>query len=238
MKIALLGYGKMGQLIAQLAEERGHEIVLKHTGENPLDDFKGAEVAIDFSTPESATKNMKIAFSHKVSVICGTTGWLDAFEEVCNSCMKEGVAFLYASNFSLGVNLFFALNKQLALLMEPHPYKTSIEEIHHTQKLDAPSGTAISLAEGVLQHSDYTQWSLAGNEPTENVTNDLLITSKREGSVPGTHFVRYDSDIDRIEISHTAHNRNGFALGAVVAAEWILNKKGVFSMSDVLAMKA
>ena len=238
MKIALLGFGKMGQLIAQLAEERGHEIVLKHTGEEPLEDFKGAEVAIDFSTPESAVDHMKIAFAHKVPVICGTTGWLQDYEKVCAACLQEETAFIYASNFSLGVNLFFELNKKLASLMAPHNYEASIEEIHHIQKLDAPSGTAISLAEGIIDESDYKSWALTENTPSKNVTNELPITSKRQGTVPGTHFVCYQSEIDRIEISHTAHNRKGFALGALIAAEWILNKKGVFSMSDVLAMKA
>ena len=236
MKIALLGYGKMGQMIAQIAQERGHEIVLTHDGTNALEDFKLADVAIDFSTPESAEKNIKTAFSKGVPVICGTTGWLEKMEDVKKDCLEKEAAFIYASNFSLGVNLFFSLNKQLAAIMQPHGYETYIEEIHHTQKLDAPSGTAITLAEDILPNSSYKHWALKESDAQE-VTKELPITSKREGSVPGTHFVRYQSDIDTIEISHTAHNRKGFALGAIIAAEWIKDKKGVFSMSDVLAIQ-
>lgn len=237
MKIALLGYGKMGQMIASLAINKGYEIVLKHDGKNPLTSFNGADVAIDFSTPETAVENITAAFSNGIPVVSGTTGWLAHLDAVELECIKYKTAFIYASNFSLGVNLFFALNKQLAQMMEPYEYEASIEEIHHTQKLDAPSGTAITLAEGVLAHSKYSQWALKKNN-SPNVTKELPITSKREGSVPGTHYVRYANEIDTIEIVHTAHNRKGFALGALVAAAWIKNKKGIFSMSDVLTLKS
>ena len=233
MKIALLGYGKMGKMIAQIANERGHEIVLTHEG-GAIKDFNGAQVAIDFSTPESAVTNILMAFSKGVPVVCGTTGWLDQMEEVKTACLKQETAFIYASNFSLGVNLFFKLNEQMAALMKPHTYETSIEEIHHIHKVDAPSGTAITLAEGILAQGNLTEWILAENSE-KNVTNKLPITSKREGEVPGTHIVSYANDTDTLEIKHTAHNRAGFALGAVVAAEWIQNKKGIFNMSDVLA---
>ena len=233
MKIALLGYGKMGKMIAEIACDRGHEIVLTHEG-GDINDFNGAQVAIDFSTPESAVTNILMAFSKGVPVICGTTGWLDQMEVVKTACLKQESAFIYASNFSLGVNLFFKLNEQMAALMKPHAYHAAIEEIHHIHKLDAPSGTAITLAEGIIAQGALKDWSLVENSG-ESVTNKLPITSKREGEVPGTHIVSYASDIDRLEIKHIAHNRTGFALGAVVAAEWIQNKKGIFNMSDVLA---
>jgi 4-hydroxy-tetrahydrodipicolinate reductase len=167
-------------------------------------------------------------------VICGTTGWLDQMEVVKTACLKQESAFIYASNFSLGVNLFFKLNEQMAALMRPHKYHAAIEEIHHIHKLDAPSGTAITLAEGIIAQGALEDWSLVENSG-DSVTNKLPITSKREGEVPGTHIVSYASDIDRLEIKHIAHNRAGFAIGAVVAAEWIQNKKGIFNMSDVLA---
>lgn len=233
MKIALLGYGKMGKMIAQIATERGHEIVLTHEG-GAIESFNGAQVAIDFSTPEAAVKNILMAFEKRVPVICGTTGWLSEMEIVKSACVKYETAFMYASNFSLGVNLFFKLNEQLAALMKPHGYKTQIEEIHHIHKLDAPSGTAITLAEGVLAQQELSGWSLV-DQDLKTVTNSLPITSKREGEVPGTHTVSYTSDVDTLEIKHSAHNRTGFALGAVVAAEWIKDKKGIFNMSDVLA---
>lgn len=236
MKIALLGYGKMGKMIAQMATQKGHEIVLKHDGSKTLKAFNGAQVAIDFSTPDSAVANIKTAFNHGVPVICGTTGWLDQMDAVTAYCKEKESAFIYASNFSLGVNLFFNLNKQLAALMEGHAYGASITEIHHTQKLDAPSGTAITLAQDILPHQPVKAWELKEKEAT-SVTNTLPITSKRERDIPGSHFVAYQSKIDRIEIAHIAHNRKGFALGAIVAAQWIINKQGVFTMSDVLKVK-
>jgi 4-hydroxy-tetrahydrodipicolinate reductase len=188
------------------------------------------DVAIDFSTPDSAFDNIIGCFEHGVPVICGTTGWLAQYNEAVDVCNASKSAFIYASNFSLGVNIFFELSAHLAKMMSKlEQYKVSMEEIHHTQKLDAPSGTAITLAEGIINNTEYTSWQLEASG--ENV---IPITSKREGMVPGTHGISYDSDVDSIEIKHTAHNREGFALGAVIAAEWIQGKTGIFSMKDVL----
>ncbi|MDO5608384.1 MAG: 4-hydroxy-tetrahydrodipicolinate reductase [Capnocytophaga sp.] len=230
MKIALLGYGKMGKTIEKIALERGHEIVLKVDNDTDNYDITQADVAIEFSMPKSAFANISGCINNGVPVVAGTTGWLADYEKAVSLCKEKNGAFLYASNFSVGVNVFFAVNKMLAKLMSPHNgYKVAIEEIHHTQKLDAPSGTAITLAEGIIANSNWESWQLDGNE-----ANQIPITAKRIDSVPGTHTISYESEVDTIEIKHTAHNRNGFALGAVVAAEWILNKKGVFSMNDVL----
>ncbi len=231
MKIGLFGYGKMGKMIAQLAQERGHQIVAK-VDVDPHDvDFSEMDVAIDFSTPEAAFQNITSCFKNGVPVISGTTGWLDDYENAIDICEKNGGAFIYASNFSLGVNLFFELNTQLAKMMSNlAQYRVSMEEIHHTQKLDAPSGTAITLAEGILKNSTYKNWQLESSIEE----NTISIISKREGMVPGTHTVSYESDVDKLEIKHVAHNRKGFALGAIVAAEWIQGKTGVFSMKDVL----
>ena len=232
MKIALLGYGRMGKAIEKIAEKRGHEIVAKIDKNNPLDSLNNADVAINFSVPNAALANITNALNVGIPVVCGTTGWLDHKKEVDALCNKLEGAFLYASNFSLGVNLFFELNKKLASYMQGFPeYKVEIEEIHHTQKLDAPSGTAITLAEGVIDNSEHKQWHLDGEVP-----EGFPIKALRENDVPGTHTVSYHSEIDSIEITHTAHSRTGFALGAVVAAEWILEKKGVFGMRDVLGL--
>lgn len=230
MKIALLGYGKMGKTIERLAQERGHEIVLKITDNIEQQDIVKADVAIDFSVPNAAFKNITTCFNHQVPVISGTTGWLSRYDEAVELCNKKGAAFIYASNFSLGVNLFFELNKKLASLMNKFPeYKVAIEEIHHTQKLDAPSGTAITLAEQIIEQTGKKGWKLdeAGEE-------EIPITAKRIDSVPGTHIITYDSPIDSIKIEHEAHSRDGFALGAIIAAEWLKDKKGVFTMKDVL----
>ncbi|MEP2280804.1 4-hydroxy-tetrahydrodipicolinate reductase [Maribacter sp.] len=230
MRIALFGYGKMGQMIEQIAVSRGHEIVAKIDENSENIDFSIMDVAIDFSMPEAAFGNITKCLNNNVPVISGTTGWLDKYDEAISLCEEKKGAFIYASNFSLGVNIFFELNNYLAKMMQNLPeYKVELEEIHHTQKLDAPSGTAITLAEGVIANSNYTQWKL-DNASEE----DLKITSKRIGKVPGTHTVAYNSNVDSIEIKHTAHNREGFALGAVTAAEWIIGKTGVFSMRDVL----
>lgn len=230
MKIALLGYGKMGKVIERIALERGHEIVLKKSSTSSYEGLENAEVAIDFSIPDSAVCNIKQCFDTNVPVICGTTGWLERYNEMVSLCESKNGSFIYGSNFSLGVNIFFELNNYLAKMMSNlKQYKVSMEEIHHTQKLDAPSGTAISLAKDIIDNSDYTSWTL--NNPTEN---GILIDAKRIENVPGTHSIFYDSSVDQIEIKHTAHNREGFALGAVVAAEWLVNKKGVFTMKDVL----
>lgn len=230
MNIGLLGYGKMGKAIEQIAIDRGHQIILKvdeTTEDYHLDQI---DVAIDFSTPDAAVTNILNCFDHNVPVISGTTGWLKRYDDVVTECQDKNGTFLYASNFSLGVNIFFELNKALSKLMANLPeYKISLEEIHHTQKLDAPSGTAITLAEEIIKNSTYEGWSLDDDQP-----NKLPITAKRIDNVPGTHDVTYRSQVDTIEIKHTAHNREGFALGAVIAAEWIAGKKGVFSMKDVL----
>ena len=230
MRIALFGYGKMGQMIEQIALKRGHEIVAKIDENSENIDFSNMDVAIDFSMPQAAFGNISKCLNNNVPVISGTTGWLDKYDEAISLCKEKKGAFIYASNFSLGVNIFFELNNYLAKMMQNLPeYKVELEEIHHTQKLDAPSGTAITLAEGVIANSNYAQWKL------ESAADDSLkITSKRIGKVPGTHTVAYDSFVDSIEIKHTAHNREGFALGAVTAAEWIVGKTGVYSMRDVL----
>ena len=231
MNIALLGYGKMGKEIEKVALQRGHDIVIK-ADIDTVYDIKKADVAIDFSIPNAAFNNISNCINNNIPVISGTTGWLDDYEKVVNLCKKRNGAFIYASNFSLGVNIFFELNKTLAKMMNQlKQYKVNIEEIHHTQKLDAPSGTAITLAEGIIENSDYKEWSLQ-----EKLNNgvELPITAKRIENVPGTHTVSYDSEVDSIYIKHTAHNRQGFALGAVIAAEWLVGKSGVYTMNDVL----
>ena len=231
MKIALLGYGRMGKAIEIIAHERGHDIVATIDKDNPNDVFDHADVAINFSIPAAAVNNITHAIKQGVPVVCGTTGWLEHKEEIEKLCEEKKGAFLYASNFSLGVNILFAFNKKLALTMGQYTqYKASMEEIHHTGKLDAPSGTAITLAEGILPHSNQQAWKLA----EEANKNDLAITAKREPNVPGTHTVNYISETDTISIEHIAHNRDGFALGAVMAAEWIVGKRGIFNMQDVL----
>ena len=229
MKIALLGYGRMGQAIEKIAIDRGHTIVAKIDKDNP-DEAYEADVAINFSVPMAAYENITSAIDKKIPVVCGTTGWLDRLDEVESLCQQNEGAFLYASNFSLGVNLFFELNVKLADMMQKQPlYTASIEEIHHTQKLDKPSGTAITLAEGIPSAGNV--WHLV-----EDNGEGVPITSIRKDEVPGTHTVTHRSEIDEISITHTAHNRTGFALGAIIAAEWIQNKKGIFSMRDVLQL--
>ena len=233
MKIALLGYGKMGQTIERIALERGHEIVLKKDEFNTYEGLSNADVAIDFSIPAVAVANISNCFRANVPVISGTTGWLEHYDEMVALCKEKNGAFISSSNFSLGVNLFFELNEYLAKMMSKFSsYSVEMEEIHHTQKLDAPSGTAISLAKGVIENSDYTNWTLEKAEE-----NQIHIEAVRTENVPGTHTVTYSSEFDTIEIKHTAHNRDGFALGAVIAAEWIVGKHGVFTMKDVLELK-
>ena len=230
MNIALLGYGKMGKTIENIATERGHSIVLKISSKDKDYSLSNVDIAIDFSTPGTAVDNISKCLKSKVPVISGTTGWLDRYDSIVSLCNSENGTFLYASNFSLGVNVFFELNKTLAKLMKGLPqYKANIEEIHHTQKLDAPSGTAITLAQHIIENSKYTSWTL--ETPNDK---ELGITAKRIENVPGTHDITYKSSIDTIEIKHTAHSREGFALGAVIAAEWIHDKKGVYTMKDVL----
>lgn len=233
MKIALLGYGKMGQVIERIALERGHEIVLKKDENNTFDGLSNADVAIDFSVPTAAVPNISSCFHANVPVISGTTGWLEHYDEMAALCTAKNGGFISSSNFSLGVNIFFELNEYLAKIMSKFDsYSVNMEEIHHTQKLDAPSGTAISLAKGVIENSSYTNWTLEKPE-----ANQIHIEAKRIGTVPGTHTVTYNSVVDAIEIKHTAHNREGFALGAVIAAEWIVGKQGIFTMKDVLNLK-
>ncbi|WP_026713420.1 4-hydroxy-tetrahydrodipicolinate reductase [Flavobacterium daejeonense] len=232
MKIALLGYGKMGQVIERIALERGHEIVLKKDEFNTFDGLSTADVAIDFSVPMAAVENISACFNNNVPVVSGTTGWLDRYDEMIALCKEKNGGFISSSNFSLGVNLFFGLNEYLAKIMSNiEGYKVSMEEIHHIHKLDAPSGTAISLAQDVIKNSNYDKWTLENTKK-----NEIHIEAVRTGEVPGTHTVTYDSGIDSIEIKHTAHNREGFALGAVIAAEWLAGKHGIFSMRDVLGL--
>jgi 4-hydroxy-tetrahydrodipicolinate reductase len=230
MKFALLGFGRMGKAIEEIALERGHEIICKIDKNISEGNLYQADVAINFSIPDAAVDNISRALNKSVPVICGTTGWLDAYQQVTQIAIKKNTAFLYASNFSVGVNLFFKLNMVLAQIMESHKeYSASMEETHHIHKLDAPSGTAITLAEGIIENSNLIDWKLG-----EDGKDSLRIQSYREGEIPGTHSVKYKSPIDNITIEHKAHSRKGFAFGAVIAAEWIVGKKGIFKMDDVL----
>ncbi len=234
MKIALLGYGKMGKVIERIALERGHEIVLKKDQDSSFDGLKNADVAIDFSVPVSAVANISECLNNGIPVISGTTGWLVDYQKMVELCNAKNGSFIYGSNFSLGVNVFFELNEYLAKMMANlKQYNVSMEEIHHTQKLDAPSGTAITLAEGVIKNTNYANWTLE-----TPISNEIHIEAKRIENVPGTHSIFYDSEVDQIEIKHTAHSREGFALGAVIAAEWLIGKKGVFTMKDVLGLNS
>lgn len=236
MNIALIGYGKMGHEIEQIAINRGHKIVSIIDINNPADfdspAFKSADVAIEFSTPHSAIDNYRRCFAAHVPVVAGTTGWLEHLDEVKKACSEEGQTFFYASNYSLGVNIFFTLNKFLAKIMNKYPdYDIKMEETHHIHKLDAPSGTAITLAEGIFENvSRKERWTLE-NEEKES---DLAIHCIREGEVPGIHEIIYESEVDSISIKHDSKNRKGLALGAVIAAEFTKGKKGFLGMSDML----
>lgn len=236
MNIAIIGYGKMGKEIEQIAIERGHKVVLKINSQNVsdfnFDNLKKVDAAIEFTNPDLAVNNINVCLSSNTPVVVGTTGWYDKFDEIRESVVENEGSLLYATNCSIGVNLFFKLNKYLAKLMSNHnEYNVTMNEIHHTQKLDAPSGTAITLGEGIVENIDSKDLWVKGEAKTKN---QLGITSERIDKVPGTHEVKYSSEIDDIEIKHTAHNRKGFALGAVVAAEFIADKKGIFTMEDVL----
>lgn len=236
MKIALLGYGKMGKAIEEIALQKGHEVGLKinidNTDDLTYENLQKADVAIEFTGPESAVGNLKICFEAGVPVVCGSTGWLSKWDEVKQYCIDKNGSLVYASNYSVGVNLFFEVNKYLAQLMEAHQdYDVKLEEIHHTEKKDAPSGTAITLAEQVLEKISRKK-SWVNEEAKEG--EQLEIVSKRIDPAPGTHKITYTSSIDDIEITHTAHNRKGFAGGAVLAAEFIVGRKGIFTMKDVL----
>lgn len=235
MNIALIGYGKMGKEIEKIAVKRGHEIVLIIDKDNAdlvsENDFKKADVAIEFTTPHTVLENIKKCFDSNLPIVVGTTGWYDHFEKIKTECVANKKSLFYASNFSLGVNLFFKVNKYLAELMNKYPeYDVCMEEIHHIHKLDKPSGTAITLAEQVISKLDRkSKWSI-----DEKNADTLFIEDKREGEVPGTHIIKYKSAIDDIEIMHKAHNRQGFALGSVVAAEFLAGKKGIYTMSDII----
>jgi 4-hydroxy-tetrahydrodipicolinate reductase len=236
MNIALIGYGRMGHEIEAVAVRRGHNVKLIVDVNNIEDlndeNLKDINAAIEFSSPDSAFENVVACLSRKVPVVSGTTGWLEKFEEAADACMKNKTAFIHSSNFSIGVNLLFRLNRELARQMERYgEYSVSIEEIHHTKKLDAPSGTAISLADGISAgHKSYTRYNTDAPEGKKSVP----INSIREGAVPGTHTVTWDSEIDTISLKHEAKNRRGFALGAVVAAEYISTRQGLFIMNDVM----
>jgi len=236
MKIALIGYGKMGKEIEKIALDRGHKIVLKIDITNPedlnIENLKKADVAIEFTIPASATANYKLCFEAGIPVVSGTTGWLEKQAEVHQLCKDLNGTFFYSSNYSLGVNIFFALNKKLAELMANHPeYSVEMKEIHHTQKLDAPSGTAITLAEGIIENMPAKKsWV----NHTTGVAGEIGIISEREGQIPGTHIINYDSEVDYIEITHCAKNRKGLAFGAVLAAEYSFGKKGILTMNNLL----
>jgi 4-hydroxy-tetrahydrodipicolinate reductase len=239
MNILILGYGKMGKIIGEIAESRGHSLAAKINIDNrhELDglDASTIDVAIEFSQPEAAVENISWAMERGIPVVSGTTGWLSRKTEIEKLTADQNGAFFYASNYSIGVNIFFKVNEFLAKLMnETTGYRASLEEIHHTEKKDAPSGTAITLAEGILRNTDkLSEWYLVG-QSAEN-EQSLPIIAKRIDPAPGTHIIRYSSEIDEIEITHTAHSRQGFALGAVLVAEWIQGRKGVLSMDDFLS---
>lgn len=244
MKIALLGYGKMGQQIEKIANERGHQIVLKINEDNLQDltpaNISEADVAIEFSTPHTVLQNVQFCLNNNTPIIIGTTGWYDELENVKKQCAEANGAVFYATNFSIGVNLFFALNEKLASLMQSHTeYEVEVEEIHHTQKLDSPSGTAITIVEGIFaNYPQKKQWEnhvqITDEKGKASGNDKLMITSIRKDAVPGTHTVTYQSAVDKIDITHTAFSRKGFAQGAVLAAEWIIDKKGIFTMNDLL----
>ena len=236
MRIALIGYGKMGKAIEEIALQRGHEIVIKidqpNLHEFTKENMAKADAAIEFTSPHTAYENVKNCLEFNIPVVCGSTGWIEKLEEIKKSCADKNGSFIYSSNYSVGVNIFFEVNKKLAALMAPHTeYEVILEETHHTQKKDAPSGTAITLAEQVLEQvKRKKKWV---NELSDH-PEDLEIISQRVDPAPGTHSIKYSSAIDTIEIIHTAHNRKGFATGAVLAAEFIKDKKGFFTMKDVL----
>ena len=233
MKIALLGYGKMGKIIEKLALEKGHTIISKINRDSSKEELLKADIAIEFSTPEAAVSNIKFCLENGIPIVSGTTGWLVHYDEMIKLCKNRNGSFIYASNFSVGVHLFFSINEYVSNLMKPwKDYQVSIEEIHHTKKLDAPSGTAITLAEGIITNSDKKNWELNGTE-----SENIKITAKRINDIKGTHIINYDSNIDTISVKHEAHSRDGFALGAILAAEWLADKKGIFTMKDVLQIK-
>ncbi len=242
MRIILLGYGKMGQLIEKFAIKRGHEVVLivdeHNRADIDADNLAVGDIAIDFSTPHAALENINLCFEADLPIVVGTTGWYDHLDEIRQTCLEREQSLLYGSNFSIGVNIFFHINKMLAKAIAPYKqYDVQVEEIHHIHKLDAPSGTAITIAEGIIENNDSkSSWinDLVGSEQEVIARPDeLLIESLRIEEVPGTHTVLYSSEVDQIEFKHTAHNREGFALGAVVAAEWLHGKKGFYQVTEI-----
>jgi 4-hydroxy-tetrahydrodipicolinate reductase len=237
MKIALIGYGKMGKAIEKLALAKGHQITAIVDSKNSIENtnFDDVDVAIEFTRPELAVKHMNFCLEIGLPIVVGTTAWQNELKIIAENVSKFNGSLVHASNFSIGVNLFFEMNKKLAKIMEAHPaYKLEMTEIHHTQKLDKPSGTAVTLAEEIIeQNTNYKHWRLAENNELEN-ENEFFIHALREENVPGTHIINYSSPIDSIQMQHIAHTRDGFALGAILAAEWIKNKKGIFTMKDVL----
>ncbi|HYK76406.1 MAG TPA: 4-hydroxy-tetrahydrodipicolinate reductase [Daejeonella sp.] len=242
MKIALLGYGKMGKVIEQIAIDRGHDIVLKISSANLHEltpaNLQKADVAIEFSRPESVLTNIETCFEAGIPIVVGTTGWYDQLSSIKEECLAGNKSLLYASNFSIGVNVFFHINKVLARIMNRYPqYEVQVEEIHHTQKLDSPSGTAITIADGIIDALDRkNEWvnELVGQEnQVVAKPGQLLIESHRIEDVPGTHTVIYSSEVDEIELKHAAHSRAGFALGAVLSAEWLQNRRGFYNISDM-----
>lgn len=246
MNIALIGYGKMGQIIERFAIERGHEVVLKIGIDNLADltvsNLRKADIAIDFSTPDAAINNIYTCFDANVPLVVGTTGWYGQLQEIKDECLRRNNTLLYGSNFSIGVNLFFHINEVLAKVMNNYPvYDVQVEEIHHTQKLDSPSGTAMTIAEGIIENMDRkSEWvnEVDGSPEIEVLKQEqILIASQRIENIPGTHTVIYSSEVDEIELKHTAHSRAGFALGAVVAAEWLQNKQGFYNISDIFNLK-
>ena len=240
MKLALIGYGKMGKIIERIAIDRGHTIVGKASSKEPITtlDFSKVDVAIEFTTPTFVVKHIEYCLDHKTPIVVGTTAWNDHLEEVTTLVEQKDGALLHASNFSIGVNVFFDINKRLAKLMSNYPeYTPSLEETHHIHKLDAPSGTAVTIANDILLENDHLRaWKLGEETPPIVQDGQLAVTAYRKPEVPGTHVVTYKSTIDTIQLSHTAHNREGFALGAVVAAEFLHGKKGTFTMQDVIKL--
>ncbi|MCA5005732.1 4-hydroxy-tetrahydrodipicolinate reductase [Sphingobacterium bovistauri] len=242
MKIVILGYGKMGQLIEKFALKRGHEIALivdAHNREDiTADDLRDADIAIDFSMPDAALENISLCFEADLPLVVGTTGWYEHLQEVRETCIEANQSLLYGSNFSIGVNIFFHINRLLAKAISPYQqYDVQVEEIHHIHKLDAPSGTAITIAEGIIDNNEikksWVNQVVGSDEEVVNQPSELLIESLRIEEVPGTHTVLYSSEVDQIEFKHTAHNRDGFALGAVVAAEWLYGKKGFYQVTEI-----
>lgn len=234
MKIALIGYGRMGQSIEKEAIIRGHKIILKISKTPTIQDIQNADIAIEFSQPQYAFENIKICLQNQLPVVCGTTGWLDKINDVHKICKKNNTAFLYSSNFSIGMNIFFKINQKLANIMNKYfDYEINIEEIHHTKKLDIPSGTSISLAQDIIQETNKIDWTIQKIQNKEKI----YIKSQRVDNISGIHIVNYESNIDKIQIKHEAYNRRGFAIGAILAGEWLYNKIGIFSMQDVLKIE-